>query len=60
MSKDLDLAKKAKVGATTWMTRAANQCEQLLKSDLNTVDQVHYESVVQNFHKRLEAWNEAQ
>ena len=56
----MDIAKKAKAGATTWMTRAANQCEQLIKSDLKTVDRVHYEAVVQNYYKRMEAWDEAQ
>ena len=59
-SEELQTAKRVKAGAASWLTRAVKSCDVLLARDLSQVDVTEYESVIQNYAKRLDTWDTAQ
>ena len=53
----MDELKKAKTGAARWLSRAANLCEELIPK-ISEVEVGTYDSTLDNFKKRLSAWEE--
>ena len=53
-------AKRSKVSAQGWLTRAVNQCSTLAQQDMKVLSEVEYNSALATFNERLAKWDDAQ
>ena len=53
----LKAAKKKRAGAKSWLTKSYQKCHQLSLTD---VDEIDYHAAIEDFEKRLVAWDEAE
>ena len=60
MASKLEAARRARVGASGWLTRQVKSCDEMRKADLKQVNVVEYEALLANFEKRLSTWDEAE
>lgn len=51
---------KALQGATGWLTRSVNKCTEFANTEISLVTKAEYESLIAEYNKRLEAWDDAQ
>ena len=60
MASKLEAARRARVGASGWLTRQVKSCDEMRKADLKQVNVVEYEALLVNFEKRLSTWDDAE
>ena len=60
MASKLEAARRARVGASGWLTRQVKSCDEMRKADLKQVNVVEYEALLVNFEKKLSTWDDAE
>ena len=53
----LETCKKKRAGAKSWLTKSCQKCHQLSLTDMDEID---YHAAIEDFEKRLAAWDEAE